>query len=66
MLQDDWWMRVLRPSSVSIGCTDKQFDLTPQSPHPSQTAGSMKTRMGGSGRFPRLRNRRFSAAHSWS
>ena len=38
MLQADWSMRRLRPNSVSSGCTETQFDLTPQSPQPSQTA----------------------------
>ncbi len=39
---------------------------TPQSPQPSQTSSLMKTRFAGSGYLPRLRRRRFSAAHVWS
>ena len=38
-------MRVLRPNSVSTGCTDRQLLLTPQSPQPSQTASLMTTRV---------------------
>ena len=56
----------LRPNSVSSGCTETQFDLTPQSPQPSQTRSLMKTRLSGSGYWPRLRRRRFSAAQVWS
>ena len=59
-------MRVLVPSSVSTGCTDRQWLLAPQSPHPSHTASLMKMRLVGVGRRPRLRSRRFSAAHCWS
>ena len=62
MLHDDWWIWVLRPNSVSTGWTLRQFDFTPQSPHPSQTASLMYTRIAGSGSLPRLRKRRFSAA----
>ena len=65
-LHDDWWMRVLRPNSVSYGCTDRQLLFTPQSPQPSQTRSLMNTRIAGVASFPRLRSRRFSAAHSWS
>src|SRR5262249_32392817 len=35
-LQDDWWIRVLRPNSVAAGWTDRQLDAWPQSPQPSQ------------------------------
>ena len=66
LLQDDWSIARLRPNSVSSGTTATQFDFTPQSPHPSHTAGLMKARSGGSGYFPRLRLRRFSAAQVWS
>ena len=66
MLQDDWWIAVFRPNSVSIGCTDRQFDFLPQSPHPSHTRSLMKTRVIGSIILPRLRSRRFSAAQCWS
>src|ERR1043165_934162 len=45
----------LRPHSVSSGCTDTQFDLTPQSPQPSQTSSLMITRLSGSGYVCRLR-----------
>ena len=66
LLQEDWSIARLRPSSVSSGMTDTQFDFLPQSPQPSQTAGLMKTRLSGSGKSPRLRRRRFSAAQVWS
>ena len=59
-------MRVLRPNSVSRGCTDRQFDFTPQSPQPSHTASLMTTRVRRTGSAPRLRNRRDSAAQRWS
>ena len=49
LLQLDWSMRRLRPNSVSTGCTDTQFDCTPQSPQPSQTSSLMMTRLSGSG-----------------
>src|SRR3954465_10139357 len=60
LLQDDWSMVRLRPNSVSSGCTETQFDLTPQSPQPSQTNSLMMTRLSGSGNVPRLRRLRFS------
>src|SRR5205823_10529866 len=41
LLQLDWSMVRLRPHSVSSGCTETQFDLTPQSPQPSQTSSLM-------------------------
>ncbi len=66
LLQADWSMARLVPSSVSSGTTATQFDLTPQSPQPSHTAGLMNTRLSGSGNRPRLRRRRFSAAQVWS
>ena len=59
-------MRVLRPNSVSTGWTDRQLDATPQSPQPSQTRSLITMRIGGSSTRPRLRSRRFSAAHCWS
>ena len=59
-------MARLRPNSVSTGTTDRQFDLALQSPQPSHTSSLMKTRVAGSGRLPRLRRRRFSAAQVWS
>src|SRR5437764_14372404 len=62
LLQLDWSMVRLRPHSVSSGCTETQFDLTPQSPQPSHTRSLMTTRLSGSGKRPRLRRRRFSAA----
>ena len=65
-LQLAWSMVVLRPNSVSIGCRLKQFDLTPQSPQPSQTRSSIMSLNAGRGSRPRLRSRRFSAAHCWS
>ena len=66
MLHEDWWMRVLRPNSVSTGCTDRQFEVMPQSPQPSHTRSLMTIRVAGSATLPRLRSRRFSAAHCWS
>src|ERR1700736_375375 len=66
LLQLDWSIVRLRPSSVSSGLTETQFDLSEQSPQPSQTASLMTTRLGGSGKVPRLRRRRFSAAQVWS
>ena len=65
-LQEDWLIRVLRPNSVATGCTDRQLDLAPQSPQPSQTRSLMNTRWAGGCALPRRRLRRFSAAHSWS
>ena len=59
-------MAVLRPNSVSTGWTDRQFDFTPQSPHPSQMRSLIMIRATGSGARPRLRLRRSSVAHSWS
>src|SRR5437763_11241158 len=66
LLQLDWSIVRLRPSSVSSGFTETQFDWSEQSPQPSHTASLMKTRLGGSGKRPRLRRRRFSAAQVWS
>ncbi len=65
-LQEDWLIPVLRPNSVATGCTDRQLDLAPQSPHPSHTRSLMNTRSAGACALPRRRLRRFSAAHSWS
>src|SRR5580765_4924014 len=45
-LHDDWWISVLRPNSVSTGCTLRQFDFLPQSPQPSQTRSLMKAERG--------------------
>ena len=64
LLHDDWWIWVLRPNSVSTGITLRQPDLCPQSPQPSHTRSLMWTCCGGSSSLPRLRLRRFSAAHS--
>ena len=66
LLQPDWSIRRLRPSSVSTGWMATQFDCLPQSPQPSQTSSLMTTRSSGSGKAPRLRRRRFSAAQVWS
>jgi hypothetical protein len=66
LLQDDWWISVLRPNSVSTGSTDRHSDFCPQSPQPSQTRWLITTRLAGSGRLPFLRSRRFVAAHCWS
>ncbi len=49
LLQFDWSIRRLRPSSVSTGWIETQFEAALQSPQPSQTAVLMKTRFGGSG-----------------
>ena len=61
-LHELWSMRVLRPNSVWTGCTERQFDFSPQSPHPSQMRSLIRTRRVGVGMAPRLRLRRFSAA----
>ena len=66
LLQDDWSICRLRPSAVSTGTTERQFDFSEQSPQPSQTASLMKTRLRRVGISPRLRRRRFSAAQVWS
>ncbi len=66
MLQEDWSMRRLRPSSVSTGSMEMQFDCTLQSPQPSQTSSLITMRSSGSGKRPRLRSRRASAAQVWS
>ncbi len=65
-LQLVWWMAVLRPYGVSIGWTDRQFEMSPQSPQPSQIRSLITTRNPGGATRPRLRARRFSAAHPWS
>ena len=62
MLQDDWSIWRLRPSSVSTGTTETQFEAMPQSPQPSHTSSLIITRLCGSSISPRLRRRRFSAA----
>ena len=51
-LQLVWWMRVLRPYGVSIGCTDRQLLLSPQSPQPSHTRSLMTTRKSGFSTMP--------------
>ena len=61
-LHELWSMRVLRPNSVETGCTERQLDFSPQSPHPSQMRSLITTRCVGVGIWPRLRLRRFSAA----
>ena len=66
LLQEDWSMARLRPNSVSSGVTETQFEATEQSPQPSQTSSLMKARLAGSGKVPRFRRRRFSAAQVWS
>src|SRR5690606_21293779 len=47
LLQLDWLMLRLRPNSVSSGSTDRQLDLSEQSPQPSQTRSLMATRRAG-------------------
>jgi hypothetical protein len=44
LLQALWSTWRLRPSSVSFGTMDRQFDCTEQSPQPSQTASLMNSR----------------------
>ena len=66
LLQDDWSMARLEPNSVATGVTERQFDWVEQSPQPSHTAWLISTRLAGSGKVPRLRRRRFSAAQVWS
>ena len=46
-MQEDWWIRVLRPNSVATGWTDRQLDTRPQSPQPSQTRSLMNARCAG-------------------
>src|SRR6478609_10340777 len=62
LLQVLWLMVRLRPNSVSSGTTDRQLDLTLQSPQPSHTRSLITTRFCGSGNLPRFLRRRFSAA----
>ncbi|MGO4834752.1 hypothetical protein AB4144_21085, partial [Rhizobiaceae sp. 2RAB30] len=59
-MQLAWSIARLRPNSVSTGTTERQFDCTEQSPHPSHTRSLMKMRRGAAGIFPRLRRLRFS------
>src|SRR3954463_6015967 len=66
LLHEDWLMARLRPSSVSSGSTERQFDLALQSPQPSQTRSLITARLAGSGYSLRLRRRRFSEAQVWS
>src|SRR3954467_13418390 len=54
LLQLDWSITRLRPSSVSSGWTARQLDSIEQSPQPSQTAALMKRRRLGSGKAPIL------------
>ncbi len=49
MLQVDWLMRRFLPNSVSSGSTDRQLDLSLQSPQPSHTASLITARLAGSG-----------------
>ncbi len=65
LLQEAWWISVLRPNSVATGCTDRHEDFSPQSPQPSQTRWLIHTFSAGCSSLPRLRRRRFSVAH-WS
>src|SRR6187455_2593141 len=66
LLHELWSIARLRPNSVSTGITDTQFDWVLQSPQPSHTRVLMNERRLGSGKRPRLRRRRFSAAQVWS
>ena len=45
MLHPVWSMRVLRPSSVSTGCTERQLLFTPQSPQPSHTPAERRDKV---------------------
>ena len=49
MLHEDWLMTRFLPNSVSSGSTERQFDLTLQSPQPSDTLSLMTARTAGSG-----------------
>ena len=51
---------------VSTGSIEMQLLWTEQSPHPSHTASLITMRRSGSGKSPRLRSRRASAAQVWS
>ena len=53
-LQEAWWIRVLRPNSVSTGWTDRQVDFSPQSPQPSHTRSLIHTRSAGAGQLAAL------------
>ena len=64
VLQEDWLIARLRPNSVSFGSTEMQLETAEQSPQPSQTSSLMKARRGETGKAPRLRRRRFSAAQT--
>ena len=66
MLQVDWLILRFLPYSVSSGSTERQFDLTLQSPQPSHTMSLITTRLAGSGKAPRFLRRRFSEAQVWS
>ena len=65
LLQEAWWIWVLRPNSVGTGWTDRHEDFSPQSPQPSHTRWLIQTFSAGWASLPRLRRRRFSVAH-WS
>ena len=51
-LHEAWSIAVLRPSGVSIGCTDRQLLTSPQSPQPSQMRWLMTTRRVGHAQLP--------------
>jgi hypothetical protein len=66
LLQEDWSIARLRPNSVSSGTIETQFDL-----HAAIAAALADQLVDehapvGSGKVPRLRRRRFSAAQVWS
>ena len=65
-MQEGWSIWVFLPNSVLIGCTLRQFDLTPQSPHPSHTASLINMRFFGSCTKPRFLNLLKFAAQDWS
>ena len=61
--------RLVDPAPAELGLLRLDGDAVaghPQSPQPSQTSSLITTRSSGSGKAPRLRRRRFSAAQVWS
>ena len=61
-LQDDAWIRVFGPSSVSTRWSDMQLVSAPQCPQPSQTSSLITTKRFDAGSCPRFWRRRRSLA----
>ncbi len=66
-MQEDAWIRVFGPSSVSTRWSDMQFVSAPQCPQPSQTSSLITTKRFDVGSCPRFCRRRRSLAQrpSW-